>query len=93
MTSEGPEHGARFEIAREHVDGAAADFGVRVVEAHSTHEARVTISASTIDARWVAPPPRWIADTALGFFKTLQKNHASDGSWPTRLVRWRAEKV
>lgn len=92
MTGNVPEHGARFELARTDTASAGATYAITVVEAATTHEAIVTISASDAQTRWAAEPPRWIADTVHGFVKTLQKNHAADASWPARLVRWRAEK-
>lgn len=87
-----PEHGARFEIALESRTDDHATYAIAIHEAATVHDARVTIGATSIDTKWTAEPPRWIAETTQGFLKTLQKNHASDASWPARLVRWRSEK-
>jgi hypothetical protein len=87
-----PEHGARFEITREASSERGATYAIAVIEAERRYEARATIAASSLDTQWTPEPPRWIADTANGFLKTLQKNHVADASWPARLVRWRAER-
>lgn len=90
--TEAPENGARFELSRESVEVAHATFVVRVHEAGGPFEARTRISATQVETTWTPEPPRWIAETTHGFLKTLQKNHASDASWPERLVRWRSER-
>lgn len=86
-----PEHGARFEILRESTTEASATYAIAVHAHEGAHHASVTITASGVETRWTAEPPTWIAETTHGFVKMLQKNHAGDGSWPARLVRWRAE--
>ncbi len=86
--TDAPEHGARFEILRDE-----DAYAVAVVEDGIVHHARVTITATTLETVWKSSPPTWIAETTLGFTKTLQKNHASDGTWPQRLVRWRSPRA
>jgi len=90
--SEGPEHGARFELSRQSIDDRAATYELIVLERQRSFAARATLAPSGIDVHWTSEPPRWIADTMLGFLKTLRKNHADDAGWPARLVRWRAER-
>lgn len=87
-----PENGARFELARTESRAEGAHYEVQVHEASARWTAGVTLGASALEVRWASPPPAWIASTTLLFFKTLQKNHGKDGSWPARLVRWRAER-
>ena len=88
-----PAHGARFELARVTTSSAGAVYRVSVLDAHARHEARVSLEAASLEMRWVSEPPPWIAETVHGFVKILQKNHAHDGSWPARLVRWRSERT
>ena len=85
--TDAPEHGARFDITR--ADGA---YDVVVHAPGASYEARVTITSEQLDTRWTSEPPRWIVETTQGFMKTLQKNHASDESWPSKLVRWRSAR-
>jgi hypothetical protein len=87
-----PEHGARFELAREALTPSGARYVVTVVDASASYRAESTLDAARVDTRWSPEPPPWIAETTHGFLKTLQKNHASDASWPARLVRWREER-
>jgi hypothetical protein len=90
--TDAPEHGARFEILRESTADDHAVFAITVYDASATFDARVSISIAAVETTWRAEPPRWIADTTHGFSKMLQKNHAADASWPSRLVRWRSER-
>jgi hypothetical protein len=87
--SAAPEHGARFELAREE---GGASYAITVIERDERFEARAVIEPTAIALRWTREPPRWIAETTIGFLKTLRKNHAADSSWPSRLVRWRTER-
>lgn len=34
-------------------------------------------------------PERWALESARGFLRTLHKQHAKDGAWPRRVLRWR----
>lgn len=34
-------------------------------------------------------PDAWMIEQARAFLRTLHKNHAADGSYPRRLLRWR----
>ncbi|MFO0683273.1 MAG: hypothetical protein U0234_14545 [Sandaracinus sp.] len=87
-----PENGARFELSRLETSAEGARYEVRVHEASARWSAGTTVGAAALEIQWAATPPAWIASTTLLFFKTLQKNHGKDGSWPARLVRWRAER-
>jgi hypothetical protein len=84
----GPEHGARFELSR---DGDGARYAIAVIEHEKRFEASAVLT-DPLELRWTREPPRWIAETTIGFLKTLRKNHAADASWPSRLVRWRTER-
>jgi hypothetical protein len=90
--TDAPEHGARFEILRTSAGGDHAVFGITVLAAGATFVATTKISGAAVETTWAPEPPPWIADTTHGFAKMLQKNHAADGSWPSRLVRWRSER-
>jgi hypothetical protein len=90
--TDAPEHGARFEILRESATEAHAVFAITVLAAGATFVASTKISSAAVEITWAPEPPRWVADTTHGFAKMLQKNHAADRSWPSRLVRWRSER-
>jgi hypothetical protein len=87
-----PEHGARFELARQALTTGGARYVVSVIVAGASYRAESEIDAARVDTRWSPEPPPWIAETTHGFLKTLQKNHAGDASWPARLTRWREER-
>ena len=87
-----PAHGARFELLRASVSLGEATYTIAVQAGGDRFDASATIKSGALDTRWTHEPAAWIRETTNGFLKILQKNHAHDASWPSRLVRWRQER-
>jgi len=92
MSTPPPAQGARFELARDRIDVEGAVYAIAVIATDARYAAEARVSTARVETTWRSEPPAWIAETAHGFLKTLQKNHAADGSWPARWVRWRSER-
>jgi hypothetical protein len=86
-----PTHGARLELTLED-GGDQARYRVEARTPKEAFLAHATLDRAGVRVEWQAPPPKWIADTALGLLRTLQKNHIDDRQWPSRLHRWREER-
>lgn len=85
-----PEQGARFELL--HEPEAGGRYAISVHAPDGVFAASASIDTAGVALHWEAAPPGWMHETTLGFLRMLQKNHAGDGEWPSRLVRWRTER-
>lgn len=93
-----PKEGARFRFDLEEVVDGTARYRVTVALDGAVHTLALALSAPVSLGAGVELSPRgelaaWIDDVILAQGRTLAKNHASDGSWPRRLQRWRGPRA
>lgn len=96
MSALAPEHGVRvlLELVRAEPEGVVYRVELHAPRAGWSAEARIDAAgALTIGAfarlEGEGDPEPWMSDTVRAFLRTLHKNHAAQGDWPPRLLRWR----
>jgi hypothetical protein len=99
VTGLAPEHGVR--ILLELVRGGR-DSAIYRVELHSPRGAwageasfdemgtPVVGVLERLDG--MGDPEPWMLDTVRSFLRTLHRNHAAEGNWPSRMLRWRERR-
>lgn len=90
-----PTHGARVLLDRVATDGARATYRVEIHAPEASWASEASLDAAVTLAPWrairgaIGEPEPWMIESARGLLRTLLKNHAGDGSYPPRLLRWR----
>lgn len=87
-----PENGARFVLELESKEVAVARYRVRV-ETEPAAQTHATLSDRGVElGPWEGAVEPWAVEMALGFCRTVAKNHATAGDWPAVLRRWRSPR-
>lgn len=90
-----PTHGVRVLLDRIAIEGTRARYRVEIHAPESSWASEAALDTSVLLEPWqpirgsaVEPEP-WMIESARGLLRTLIKNHATDGAYPHRLLRWR----
>lgn len=98
MSEHTPKHGLRVLLDRLDGEPGRARYRVELYVPAVSHATEATLADGAVTfGEWsllegAGAPEAWTIDAAKAFLRTLQKNHAADGDWPVRIMRWRDRK-
>lgn len=93
-----PENGGRIELRLEQATADHAEYAAHLQTSHGSWRAPARVGPSAphvVFGSWQSAsspePPEWLAADARAALKAALRTSQTEGRWPRRLTRWRAE--
>jgi len=90
-----PEHGGRLELRLAEAAPTTARYTVTLYlprgDAGTTAVLNAESGAVELEPWRGPPPPEWLESFTRSLLRTVLRSKGTEGEWPRRLTRWRAE--